>query len=260
MLKNTLQRIVKPEVLNENSQLHKIDLSKEENLLPAKEVDLVFVTRHALRSTSNVSDKQVLLFRKECKKCLKTFATKLLLRSPLKFPLTKHLSFLNPELARADEDCCHNELMSCLDTFMEKKNNIRAYSRNHYASIQDCLFNTSCQRSNQIFQTKWNDIRYILDDDFGEQPYKCNWLKELYQVSSHYFSWQCKCRKRIFFEQGVYCRKSTWIIAQRHVIEAINSAGGELKMCQLQSRASMHLKMHIQDTKNQYRNRKKMMR
>nr|CAD7262749.1 unnamed protein product [Timema shepardi] len=71
----------------------------ETNLLNAKYVDLGYATREAIRKTKGVSEKEILLFRQDCKTCLQKLCAKLLERSPLKYKLTKAISFLDPAVA-----------------------------------------------------------------------------------------------------------------------------------------------------------------
>nr|CAD7578752.1 unnamed protein product [Timema californicum] len=75
--------------------LQKVDLKKEENLKGARDIDIGYATRSALRKCHGVKDLDVPLFRQDCRTCLKNVVDKLLERSPLKFPLTEALTFLN---------------------------------------------------------------------------------------------------------------------------------------------------------------------
>ncbi|XP_063221796.1 uncharacterized protein LOC134530674 [Bacillus rossius redtenbacheri] len=91
------KRFIKPEFQTEfESKL----IISEEKLMTAKNFDLGYGTRDALRKVKNVTEKDILVFRQECKICLKTFCNKLLVSSPLRYKLTKGISCLDPGVAQ----------------------------------------------------------------------------------------------------------------------------------------------------------------
>lgn len=99
---NVMQRFIKESVIKENTAIQKIDLKKKENLLPASEIDLGFATHSALKRINKIKkipDKDILVFRKDCFECLKTFVSKVLERSPLQYSLTKAVSCFDPATA-----------------------------------------------------------------------------------------------------------------------------------------------------------------
>lgn len=75
-----------------------LDLSNPENLRLYKEFDLGYGTREALRESKPLNDLDVITFRKECRQALVASCIKIQEKSPLKFTLTKGLSFLSPQI------------------------------------------------------------------------------------------------------------------------------------------------------------------
>nr|CAD7258159.1 unnamed protein product [Timema shepardi] len=94
-----MKRFVKSDKLDSARSLLELGIFNETNLLNAKYVDLGYATREAIRKTKGVSEKEILLFRQDCKTCLQKLCAKLLERSPLKYKLTKAISFLDPAVA-----------------------------------------------------------------------------------------------------------------------------------------------------------------
>lgn len=98
LLKTVMVRFVRPDILNE-MQLSKIDLDNKDHVLGAKYINLGYATEAALRQTKQVSDFEVLQFREQCRKCIKIFVNKIMDRSPIKFPLVRAISCMDPAIA-----------------------------------------------------------------------------------------------------------------------------------------------------------------
>nr|CAD7440345.1 unnamed protein product [Timema bartmani] len=114
ILKTCMERVVKDNVLG-STLLQKVDLKKEENLKGARDIDIGYATRSALRKCQGIKDIDVLLFRQDCRTCLKNVVDKLLERSPLKFPLTEALTFLNPYKIGFNQDEAMQQMTSAMD-------------------------------------------------------------------------------------------------------------------------------------------------
>ena len=102
LLKSLMNRFVKPALMKEVksvSDLTKIDISRNDNIVDYSKIDVGFVTENALKDLGKkVTDKQLLEFRLACKHWLKASATKLLEKTAVQFPLAHNLSFLDPRL------------------------------------------------------------------------------------------------------------------------------------------------------------------
>lgn len=101
LLRSAMEKIVKPDILRE-VDLSKIDVKNEDTLLTAKYTNLDYATEAALRRVkrsaleSKVSDLEIMQFKEQTRKCIQAFITKIMDRFPLKFPIVKAVSCLNP--------------------------------------------------------------------------------------------------------------------------------------------------------------------
>lgn len=118
IVKTAMSKIVKKEII-ESTALQKIDVLKENasksfiTLKDFKHVDLGYGTRAAL-AKCEVTEKDILCFRKGCRTALQYFVAKLMERSPLRYPLTKGLACLNPCYMSSKEGC-EKKLTTTLD-------------------------------------------------------------------------------------------------------------------------------------------------
>lgn len=102
VLRDLMSRIVKPDKLAEAStctKLAQIDLSKEENLLPAKKVDVGFGAKSAISNipSTKLTELQRLKFFNESRELIKAMIGKIVERSPLKYALINSLLSLDPK-------------------------------------------------------------------------------------------------------------------------------------------------------------------
>ena len=102
MLKALMTKFVKQSVLESASSagsLAGIYLDKAENLIRMKKVDVGFAVKAMLENLekdSKITQLQLLGFFTECQRFLKTTTTKLLERCPLKYPIVRNLTALDP--------------------------------------------------------------------------------------------------------------------------------------------------------------------
>lgn len=84
------------------SDIRKIDLSDDKNLLTTKNVNLGYACRSALAKLKQekIKELEILQFRNDCRKALKITCEKLLERSPLNYKLAKGISFLDPSICQ----------------------------------------------------------------------------------------------------------------------------------------------------------------
>lgn len=72
-----MTRFVKEDILNSASNIILIDLKKNENLLPSREIDLGFAVKKAFQNAENVKPRDELQFRLECRTAMIEFCTSL---------------------------------------------------------------------------------------------------------------------------------------------------------------------------------------
>lgn len=121
IVRSSMTKIVKEEVIKGND-LRNIDVLKKDkhntytNLKFAKDIDVGYGTRAALRKCTGNNDKDVLIFKQDCRTALQFFVSKLMEKSPLKYPLTKALTWLDPHQTTNDAQKC---LTKSLDIILE---------------------------------------------------------------------------------------------------------------------------------------------
>ncbi|KAJ8886220.1 hypothetical protein PR048_012429 [Dryococelus australis] len=99
IVSEAIRQFLKPDILQESSLVTKIDLSNN-NLMPAKQIDIGFATQNALRRSAKIAtEAYLLMFKCDCRVCFLKLCNKLLEISPLEFLLTKGISCLDPSIS-----------------------------------------------------------------------------------------------------------------------------------------------------------------
>lgn len=100
MLLNDMKQFVTEEALSDLYDLTEIDLN-EDKKIPTKNIDLSFRVKAAFRKVdkSKYKDIDILSFKKDACQCFKRFCLKLLDKCPLKYPIIRALSSLDPLIA-----------------------------------------------------------------------------------------------------------------------------------------------------------------
>lgn len=101
LMKGLMERFIKPDILSTAKSCKTVDITKDSNLSPYNKVDIGFSADKLLKeliSGKKVSDRQVMTFRMETRAFLQAIVTQLLVKSPLKYSLTKNMSALDPRL------------------------------------------------------------------------------------------------------------------------------------------------------------------
>lgn len=120
LLKCFGNKFLKKDVL-ENKDIQKLDLKDENNLLPTKDIDLGYSTRLSIRKCKEgctILDSEIKKCRVQCNEFYRTMVTKLLVRSPIKYALTKSLRCIDPNVAATPSGL--NTLKVLLETMVEK--------------------------------------------------------------------------------------------------------------------------------------------
>ena len=101
VMKGLMERFVKPALLSAAKTCTSIDITKDNNLCSYDKIDIGFSANKILKELTagkKVSDRQAMAFRMETKSFLVAIVTHLLVKSPLKYSLTKNLSAFDPRL------------------------------------------------------------------------------------------------------------------------------------------------------------------
>lgn len=120
VIHDQMQYIVKPDVLKSSAFIHKLDVNKDDNLLFAKNIKLPFSVTYELKKVKSAKERDVLLFRESCRKCIQKFISKLVERSPLAYKLTRAVSCFDPNIA-ANVDLGSKRLTVLLTSLTDSK-------------------------------------------------------------------------------------------------------------------------------------------
>ena len=118
--KSVMNRFIKSEImatLKTGEKLLTLKIADNENHVNTKKVDIGFSAEKILKGAlekKNISEKQEFEFRSECKSCLLAFSEKLSNKSPLRYNLVHHLSFLNPKEMVQSKNKCIEKMKKCL--------------------------------------------------------------------------------------------------------------------------------------------------
>ena len=129
--KSLLKRIAKPEIINNlksAAALSNLNLQDSENLLPAKKVEIGLATQQEnnkllqLKSKNQkVTEKEVLKFRQQCLDFIRGMILKIAERSPLKFPVVKAISCLDPVIISHREQIANTRMSKLLGILLEDR-------------------------------------------------------------------------------------------------------------------------------------------
>lgn len=123
LVKSLMEKIVKPEILTTKA-IKEIDVFEKVdniyvNLIPSKSIDLSYGTRSAIRKCKGYNEKQLQIFRQECRTCLQHITKHLLDKSPLIYPLSEHITFLNPKKTASNKECAIEHMKKTFDIILE---------------------------------------------------------------------------------------------------------------------------------------------
>jgi len=96
-METVMQKFIKKEIF-ESTSITSIDVTDKNNICLAKYIDLGYTTRQALRNTEQINDKDMLKFRLDCSLIFQKCCSKLLDKSPLKFPIVRSITFCDPNI------------------------------------------------------------------------------------------------------------------------------------------------------------------
>lgn len=116
---SVMGRFVKEDVLEKTTSVCDVDVFKVDNLKRAKDVNIGHDTRSAFREMEGgTTTKDVLLFKQDCLRCLQVFCQKLQDKSPIKYRLTKALTFCDPTTILNSQKIALKRLSTALSEFV----------------------------------------------------------------------------------------------------------------------------------------------
>lgn len=127
LLRDLMRRCVKSQTLTAASSvlsLLKVNVTKDDVLKSPKNVDVGFSATHKLKellATKQISERQILEFRSDCRTILVTGIEKVVEKSPVKYSLVRNVSCLVPERMASKPDCCRSCFSRTLSTLVKCK-------------------------------------------------------------------------------------------------------------------------------------------
>ncbi|KAJ8004336.1 hypothetical protein DPEC_G00158120 [Dallia pectoralis] len=124
MLKGLMEKFVKPSVMKDATtpvKLLQVDYANSVNHIDVTKMRIGFVTERALEEhmKQNSSEKLSLEFRQNCKLFLLKMVSKLFEKAPLKYPLVRGLSVLDPRVLLKSKETSVRKLDTVLRLLVE---------------------------------------------------------------------------------------------------------------------------------------------
>lgn len=110
MVRGLLKCVIKSEVLSDtdDAKLHKV-LDEKDNFLSYRNFEIGFLTEKRLREAmkhGNISERQLMEFRMNCKKFIEGTVKKILQKCPISYAIVRNLTSLNPQkMVLKPEEC-----------------------------------------------------------------------------------------------------------------------------------------------------------
>lgn len=228
LLTAVLGRFVKPEILTK-ADVQKLDLSKLDNLLPVKDVSLGYATKVAFRKQNQkLNDKDILVFKNDCRKHLIASVEKIRERSPLAYKLTKGITCFDPAVA-AHTQVANERLGKALEYFVSKH-----WLSGVTADAIDREYKRFCSSSNVKDQLRAFSRTAARLDHFWRDLFKnhaadnCDHLIEFFRMVMIFSHGNASLERG--FSINKEClgdnQHEISLIAQRRIYDAITAAGG----------------------------------
>jgi len=118
-LRDLQRQFIKESVRQDaNYSVGNIDVFDKEKVVNAKDVDIGYSTRNALKHCDDVSKKEILVFKNDCLMFLQTSCQKLQTKSPLKYSLTKSITFCDPTVVSSSTKTAVHRLKATLEALV----------------------------------------------------------------------------------------------------------------------------------------------
>lgn len=225
IMETIMQKFLKKEIF-ESSSITSINVTDKNHIRLAKYIDLGYTTRQALRNTEQINDKDMLKFRLDCLLIFQKFCSKLLDKSPLKYPIVRGITFCDPHIIANDVKISLRRLKNTLTIFVDN-NLISGCAADRVEREFIKLFNNS-----QFVEQCKNYLRTDrLDEFWTNLPSICNLSTETMNfLKTIFILFHGNAAVERGFSINKECisenMKEKSLIGQRHVWAAINAAGG----------------------------------
>lgn len=230
VMRNLMMRFIKKTVLDEStsgSQLARIDIFKEDNLVNPKKIDTGYAVKaiiQELEKNKSASQLQMYQFKNDCKTFLQSILVKLMERCPLKYQLVRYLAALNPKHIASEPEEAEDKFGKLLGKLLSHR----------------WLDASSCDEANAQYVKLVNDVKLYHKDEFkgfspGHQPLDSFWYQMLGEKEGFELLWSIVqkmlilCHGQACIERGFSVNKSvaevnmskSTLIAFRKVYDAL---------------------------------------
>ncbi|CAI6352627.1 unnamed protein product [Macrosiphum euphorbiae] len=225
IMETVMQKFIKKEIF-ESTSITSIDVTDKNNIRLSKYIDLGYTTRQALRNTEQINDKDMLKFRLDCSLIFQKFCSKLLDKSPLKYPIVRSITFCDPNIIASNFKISLRRLKNTLEIFVDN-NLISGCAADRVEREFIKLFNNS-----QFIERCKNYLKTDrLDEFWTNLPSMCNLSVETMRfLKTIFILFHGNAAVERGFSINKECisenMKEDSLIGQRHVWSAINAAGG----------------------------------
>ncbi|XP_063740389.1 uncharacterized protein LOC134883765 [Eleginops maclovinus] len=127
LLKNLLRRFIKRELLTDVTPQHlvRLDVTDKQSRVHPKAVDIGIGAETAIKELQQRSksseELSILHFQNQCMECLSKMVQKIQERSPLKFPIVRQLTCLNPAFMYSNPELCQKQMKSIVRKFLQDR-------------------------------------------------------------------------------------------------------------------------------------------
>lgn len=163
LIKPVMDKSIKPELFKVNlKSLISVDLS-DDSFLPVAKIELSLAVKALVKSAAEkkiVSEKNLLIFRQNCKDFYVAFLRKMQQRSPLAYPITRYVSCLDPAVISKSPEIAKRRLNFCLEQLVEKDNisgTVADKVKVEYYELCDAVISTEILKNYRRSGNVWTD-------------------------------------------------------------------------------------------------------
>lgn len=231
IIKNVLGRFIKQDVL-ENTSVSKIDIYKSKNLIAIKNINIGYRTRSVLKKCKTLTEKDILLFKKQCQNILQKLVSKILNKSPIKYKFVRAVSFCDPKNIVDNKDICFIRLKMVIEIFSDQKRlsgmSCEKIDRNFKAIVNDSSFLEKAKKflkDKKEYKLRLDDFWMNLLKDNVEEYHE---LRELFMMIFLIFHGNAAIERGFSINKECIVENQNEIslINIRYVYDAIKEAGG----------------------------------
>lgn len=227
LLVDLMNIFVKKEVLEKETNIDRIDLNNNANMILSKNLKLGFAVKAELKKQKEIKEFEIKSFKDDCVTILKLICQKIIAKSPIKYKLCKGITFCDPQLLSYSLSQALRRLEIVLEIFQEKKWIGYTECDELYKEFKDFCSKRGALESFKQFDRlsqKLDNFWYNLIVTMNGSQKLLNFLKKIL-ILSH---------GNAFVEKGFSINKEVIVenqlakslVAQRQVYDAIQALGG----------------------------------